>query len=49
LGVSEVPASCQDARLDDDEDVDLDDFAIFQRCMSGPNAIADPGCAGPPL
>ncbi len=37
--------SCFDARLDDDLDVDPDDFGIFQACMSGANVPADPNCA----
>jgi hypothetical protein len=30
--------------LDRDGDVDTEDFAIFQRCQSGPNIPADPDC-----
>ena len=30
---------------DGDNDVDLDDFGIFQRCLSGENVAADPNCA----
>jgi hypothetical protein len=33
------------ADLDQDRDVDDDDFAIFQRCISG-SLPGDPGCAG---
>lgn len=36
---------CAEADLDFDGDVDSDDFAIFQRCWSGPDLPADPGCA----
>jgi hypothetical protein len=35
------------ARLDDDDDVDADDLAIFINCASGPDIPGDPGCAGP--
>ena len=37
--------NCADARLDEDEDVDQDDFGVFQRCYSGENVPADPDCA----
>ncbi len=37
---------CIDARLDADTDVDQTDFAIFQRCVSGPGQAGDPACAG---
>jgi len=30
--------------LDDDGDVDLDDFAIFADCVSGPDVPVQPGC-----
>ena len=33
------------ADLDNDGDVDLDDFGIFQRCYSGEGKPADPNCA----
>ena len=33
------------ARLDYDDDVDIDDFGIFQACISGPGIPADPTCA----
>src|SRR5206468_10163950 len=36
--------ACADARLDADQDVDLDDFGIFQRCYSGEGHPADPKC-----
>ena len=36
---------CHNARLDPGTDVDMDDFGIFQGCMSGPNVPADPSCA----
>ncbi|UCD30303.1 MAG: hypothetical protein JSV03_07500 [Planctomycetota bacterium] len=35
---------CIDARLDGDDDVDFNDFAIFQGCMSGANLPPDPNC-----
>ena len=31
--------------LDEDDDIDTDDLAIFQRCMSGPGIPADLNCA----
>ena len=48
VGVDQNDPDCQWARLDDDRDVDLDDFGIFQGCMSGPNVPADPDCAAIP-
>mgnify|MGYP001582431915 CR=1 FL=1 len=36
---------CQLARLDGHGDVDQSDFAVFQRCISGPDIPADPNCA----
>jgi hypothetical protein len=39
----EAPA-CLDARLDSDEDVDLDDFAIFQRYFSGEEDAPPQNC-----
>ena len=32
------------ATLDTDEDVDSDDFIIFEKCMSGANSAAAPSC-----
>ena len=31
---------------DFDSHVDQSDFAVFQRCISGPDVLADAGCAG---
>ena len=39
VGPAEVPAD-----LDDDGDVDLDDFGLFQPCVSGPGISPAPGC-----
>jgi hypothetical protein len=36
--VGQAEASCQDADLDGDGDVDLADFGLFQRCYSGTGA-----------
>jgi hypothetical protein len=36
--------ACQKADFDQDGDVDMDDFAVLQRCWSG-TALADPKCA----
>ena len=36
----------QDADLDGDDDVDLDDYARFAPCLGGPAAYADPRCTG---
>jgi len=33
------------ADFDADEDVDLSDFGVFQRCYSGEHNLADPHCA----
>lgn len=33
--IRQADPACQDARLDGDEDVDQEDFAVFQRCWSG--------------
>jgi hypothetical protein len=33
-----------DADLDGDGDVEQSDFGIFQRCISGYEAMADPHC-----
>ena len=37
--VLQADPSCRDADLDHDGDVDPDDFAVFQRCYSGPAAL----------
>ncbi|MEW6200202.1 MAG: hypothetical protein AB1601_16240 [Planctomycetota bacterium] len=41
-----VPSAghCRDGDLDGDDDVDLTDFASFQRCYSGAGNLADPAC-----
>ena len=41
--IPECPAIPAD--FDGDCDVDQSDFAIFQRCLSGPDVPADPNCA----
>jgi hypothetical protein len=41
----EVLAGCEVWNVDADEDVDLDDFGILQRCYSGSLRPADPNCA----
>ena len=39
------PASgCEPTDMDDDNDVDQGDFAMFQRCLSGENVAGDPDC-----
>lgn len=38
---------CADTRLDADDDVDMDDFGIFQRCYSGEGREANPNCDAP--
>jgi hypothetical protein len=35
---------CQTADFDDDNDVDISDFGIYQRCFSGTNVPANPAC-----
>jgi hypothetical protein len=44
-GVPWTDPCCQYADFDHDGDIDMDDFAIFQRCYSGPSSTADPNCA----
>ncbi|MBP7937433.1 MAG: Ig-like domain-containing protein [Phycisphaerae bacterium] len=39
-----VSEDCKVADLDDDGDVDMSDFGLFQRCFSGPGAHPDPAC-----
>jgi hypothetical protein len=36
--------SCNNADLDVDGDVDMDDFGKWQRCYGGPDVSADPDC-----
>jgi uncharacterized lipoprotein YddW (UPF0748 family) len=36
---------CRQSDLDEDGDVDQDDFALFQRCYSGTDLATDPHCA----
>ncbi len=43
--VEQTEPACAWAQLDEDEDVDLSDFGVFQRCYSGENNPADPNCA----
>lgn len=54
MDYSPLPAGCTltpdqgghiAADFDADNDVDLDDFGILQRCMSGEDNLANPGCA----
>lgn len=45
-GVAQIDPACQDARLDDDTDVDQSELAIFLDCMGGANTPADPLCSG---
>ncbi|GJM23600.1 MAG: hypothetical protein DHS20C16_00150 [Phycisphaerae bacterium] len=46
FGTGEVGQSCGiKGDLDDDGDVDLDDYAIWENCAGGPGAAAMPGCA----
>ncbi len=46
IGRSLIPESCNDpfADSDDDGDVDLDDFAAFQRCYTGSVAVVTDDC-----
>jgi hypothetical protein len=37
---------CRCMDIDHDEDIDMDDFAGFQRCYTGPFGTIDPGCDG---
>ena len=37
--------ACEDMDFDLDNDVDQNDFAVFQRCYSGEDGPADPDCA----
>ena len=43
-GNYQTDPACALALLDTDDDVDLEDFAIFQNCISGPGTPADPDC-----
>jgi hypothetical protein len=43
--MSQNSPACQDAKLDNDDDVDQDDIAIFRACLTGPGIPADPACA----
>lgn len=44
--VPQTDPACTDTDLDRDSDTDLDDFAIFQRCYSGPGVPAVLNCGG---
>lgn len=39
-----LAAGCENRDFDDDNDVDMTDFGVFQRCYSGANNPADPDC-----
>ncbi|NLF17472.1 MAG: hypothetical protein GX595_09460, partial [Lentisphaerae bacterium] len=43
--IPQTDPACADKRLDADDDVDQDDFGIFQRCYSG-TELALPECTG---
>lgn len=43
--VEQVVPACQTADLDQDGDIDQDDFGIVQRCYTGENSPADSNCA----
>jgi len=45
-GVGSVDSSCRSADLDGDNDVDQQDFGLFQRCYGGVGKIVSPNCAG---
>jgi serine/threonine-protein kinase len=42
--VPQLEPECQYARLDDDADIDGDDFDIFSNCATGPMIQAEPPC-----
>ena len=44
-GIAQVNSTCTKTKLDDVNDVGQPDFAVFQRCYSGPDILADPNCA----
>jgi hypothetical protein len=46
-GIDQTDPDCQDAKLDGDSDVDIDDVAIFIGCISGPNQPVDENCVLP--
>jgi hypothetical protein len=43
-GIPQLAPNCAGAKLDEDDDVDQNDFGILQRCLSGENVAADPSC-----
>ena len=44
--VGSLAAGCEGTDLDTDGDADQEEFAIWQRCYSGDNVPAKPGCEG---
>ena len=45
-GIPQNDPDCDDCHLDGDNDCDPDDLDVFQNCMTGSNAPADPECTG---
>ena len=41
----DVTSGCEWADFDDDGDIDYEDYAVIQGCVSGPGIPADPNCA----
>jgi hypothetical protein len=44
-GIAQEQPDCVDARLDGDDDVDADDFAILQRCLTLDGVALNMACA----
>jgi hypothetical protein len=42
--VPQIDPGCASARLDADEDVDLDDLLLFRACLAGPGMLAPADC-----
>ena len=45
IAVPQLDPQCQDARLDEDEDVDFYDLQIMLGCMTAPGVEGSPSCA----
>jgi len=43
-GITQTDPACEDAELDDDDDVDREDASLFLNCLRGPAVPADADC-----